>query len=669
MPGGIREIFFKIYRFVQNKRFQDIFFIAVLAIIIFTFTSKFFFEPDIWYHLKTGEISVKQGILHHDIFSQAGPTRESFPTDWLFEGWVYYLWKFTGFVYFGVFTGLLSIVQVLAMYLLLRKIFRLNALPIFILCILYFAGTFPFFLLRPQLIAVSFYILELIILLLYFIRGKNLLFLLIPLIYIWSNSNPSVVLGVITTALFTGISVLNYFIYRDNKWFGKGYRYLLFTVLVSVASILPPAGLTQYRVLLLNENYKYLNDFITEALPLYEASKNEFIMYTCIAAVISIICAVLFIKKKLKPTASFLFPFAIVFFLGYVQSKFRLYGILVSTIIFGWIWTLAGGLWKTVWRKLLLGAGIALLLYFAISKIFFMDVSSHKYDLFYPDQAVKFLKAHKIQGNMFNWYDQGSYLIYHLYPDYKVFTDTRGYVHLCCELKSQYDLYKNSWLPDTEYKKLVDKIFGTYNISYAILPITNQTIMAQISQLLLDDPNWVLVFWDDHTFIFVKNNKLNDGIISEFGARSVRPFRTPPYIVGQENKAFSEVTRMLTLSDSALSHSMLGMIYVKQNRIAEAKKELTRALAISQTDVLSMEKLGDIAILEKDYRTAFDYYSSIYTYIKDRSIVYLRLGELTLDLTGDRNMAMKYWQAGIANSVDEDGKAVLRDRLRQYSIQ
>ena len=47
-------------------------------------------------------------------------------------------------------------------------------------------------------------------------------------------------------------------------------------------------------------------------------------------------------------------------------------------------------------------------------------------DNFVPVKEVAFLKKYKLEGPIFNDYVIGGYLIWDLYPDYKVFIDPRG---------------------------------------------------------------------------------------------------------------------------------------------------------------------------------------------------------------------------------------------------
>src|SRR5574340_303825 len=58
-------------------------------------------EYDIWFHLKSGEIIAQEGIIFHDVFSQAAPHREWYPYEWLYQVGVFWIQKLFGFAAVG----------------------------------------------------------------------------------------------------------------------------------------------------------------------------------------------------------------------------------------------------------------------------------------------------------------------------------------------------------------------------------------------------------------------------------------------------------------------------------------------------------------------------------------------------------------------------------------
>ncbi|MBF0559421.1 MAG: hypothetical protein HQL08_11655 [Nitrospirae bacterium] len=58
------------------------------------------------------------------------------------------------------------------------------------------------------------------------------------------------------------------------------------------------------------------------------------------------------------------------------------------------------------------------------------NLKSQKWvSVYYPAAAVGFIKGERLQGNMFNYYDWGGYLIWTL-PEQKVFNDSRGFFRI-----------------------------------------------------------------------------------------------------------------------------------------------------------------------------------------------------------------------------------------------
>jgi hypothetical protein len=79
----------------------------------------------------------------------------------------------------------------------------------------------------------------------------------------------------------------------------------------------------------------------------------------------------------------------------------------------------------------------------------------------FPVSAVQWLEAHSQEGRMFNAFDWGGYILFHLWPSQQVFiesqTDTNG------ELTRHYETVvtlSSGW----------EDVFSTYAITWAIIP-------------------------------------------------------------------------------------------------------------------------------------------------------------------------------------------------------
>jgi len=133
----------------------------------------------------------------------------------------------------------------------------------------------------------------------------------------------------------------------------------------------------------------------------------------------------------------------------------------------------------------------------------------------YPSGAVHFLKQNRLSGNMFNPYDWGGYLIWQLYPDYKVFTDGR---ELQEEIFWQHvSIMKGSsqtfgGIP--EWKLYLEAYGINFIITYSVDSFS-WSLIPLVSALLYDE-EWQLIYLDKNSLIFVRDIPCNVEIIHKF---------------------------------------------------------------------------------------------------------------------------------------------------------
>jgi hypothetical protein len=112
--------------------------------------------------------------------------------------------------------------------------------------------------------------------------------------------------------------------------------------------------------------------------------------------------------------------------------------------------------------------------------------------------SVEFFKDNNLQGPIFNNYDIGSYLIYHLYPEEKVFVDNRP------------EAYSSEFLADTHiraqqnedsWQELLEQ--QQFKVIYFYKHDATDWAYGFLSRRL-EDPEWKLVYSDDWVVIFEK---------------------------------------------------------------------------------------------------------------------------------------------------------------------
>jgi hypothetical protein len=113
----------------------------------------------------------------------------------------------------------------------------------------------------------------------------------------------------------------------------------------------------------------------------------------------------------------------------------------------------------------------------------------------YPDVPTKILQGAHLSGKVFNPLDWGGYLAYHLYPDYKVFIDTRSYLHgessVIASMIIQYQ--------HTGFEKVVEELDSDVLIFKKVFGDKRPLYSA----------DWILIFENANSAMYLKNNDRN----------------------------------------------------------------------------------------------------------------------------------------------------------------
>lgn len=136
-----------------------------------------------------------------------------------------------------------------------------------------------------------------------------------------------------------------------------------------------------------------------------------------------------------------------------------------------------------------------------ISGVLTKRINYHnRYLGFVPEQfsAIEFFNDLKIEGNIFNNYDIGSYLIYGLYPEKKVFVDNRPEAYT-----SQF--FQKTYIPMQENEQLWQQMLERYQFSTIFFGTRDLTNWGQkFLYNRLNDPAWKVVFHNYYAVILVR---------------------------------------------------------------------------------------------------------------------------------------------------------------------
>ena len=136
-------------------------------------------------------------------------------------------------------------------------------------------------------------------------------------------------------------------------------------------------------------------------------------------------------------------------------------------------------------------------------KLFGFSVSTSAQD------GVEFIRSSQINGPVFNNFDIGSYLIWQLFPQQKVFVDGRPEAYPA-------SFFKKIYRPMQADGEIWKQKSGEYGINYIFFAHTDMTEWADsfLTRTVKDD-DWPLVFLNDTVAIFLKNNSSNRPVLEE----------------------------------------------------------------------------------------------------------------------------------------------------------
>jgi hypothetical protein len=124
--------------------------------------------------------------------------------------------------------------------------------------------------------------------------------------------------------------------------------------------------------------------------------------------------------------------------------------------------------------------------------------------------AIEFLSQNKIAGPIFNNYDIGGYLIFHLFPREKVFVDNRPEAYPVAFFTEQY-------IPMQEDEVKWRDALARYGFNVIVFAYHDATPWGQ--QFLISrikDPEWAPVFADSKVLVLIRRNKENESLIERF---------------------------------------------------------------------------------------------------------------------------------------------------------
>jgi len=546
----------------ERKEKRSLFEVAMLFLLpallfiysFFVSTNYSLNDPDLWWHLKTGQyILANWEVPNEDPFAYTTPVpldrdmKIGLRGQWLGQVLLYSVYKIGGYPALGYIRGVLIVLPMLFLYIwLIRK--KMKPWTAFIVvspsALMYSIQLFYSFE-RPQ--AFTFLFSIVIIALLERIRshlreegrGFDFSYIVLPIVMLlWANIHAGFIIGGIIIMAYA-ISEIIWVLWLKFRKKDVSFKYLRSFLIVLIASILAsfinPNGhvmFYRYSAGLIQRFFQsiaqiggggdssWVESVVLEYKPLWYFYKNLdykwLTFYWIFTGVLLLSMIVKYIKRRHIDIAELITVimvslFANLYARGLMVSLSVLPFYMGKTILEldlpkpAW--------WGNVRRAAIAGVlavsiGFSSLSYIRMPYALKPGITPMWITPWYPMKAVEFLMVTNIKPPMYNFYTWGGFLIWTLYPKYKVFIDGRALDEMVNRTAD--GILKT--FPGWEEK------LNAYNINFILIPLVFRESghIIPLAPALARHDGWKLVFIKYNSAIFVRNTPENADIIKSF---------------------------------------------------------------------------------------------------------------------------------------------------------
>lgn len=633
-------------------------------------------DYDIWWHLKCGEIFLKEGrIIRSEFFSytaQGAPWVNGYI---LAQVFFYLFFRLGGYTAISV-AGALMVVLIFTLSFLF-SINKRSAFSLFVMLLAIFLSRDCFFprpaLFTPLFGVISFHLLD------DFVKnGSKKIWWLIPITVLWVNCHPAFFVGqIITTVYLIGnlrhsalrkklllvllvqftLSLVNpYGINAYYSIFELAFDPLFKTAIVEWRSpfLRPkePAGIIPSFVVLVTFGLFLFSLLLYFAIKHGKKFKIEYLLLFAFTVLVSVIgrrnlflfgvFSAPLLTRAYKEITSLSLPIRAT----PKQISYFCYTMIMAMSMF------------VIWI-----AGTDRLYFY--TRYFRSTGTGIQYALF-PEGAVNFLKINNVKGNIFHPYGLGGYLIFKLYPDFKVFIDGRIFPYG----SEVFELWSKASSNPTAF----DKICLKYDINAVFLPVNPPENFILITHLI-HSSQWAVVHADESGILFLRTGGEYDELISSvrldlLHSPPALPMLDTPMKYRFWNKArfpygliwYSMLYERLGEPKMALSllkraiyfrpHykdfeiDMAGLM-IKAGKIKEGHELITRELSEKSHNPKALKALADYYMAVRDFRRAEELLLELLKKTPDSAEIYGYLGVISYNL-GETDIAILRFQKAIS---------------------
>jgi hypothetical protein len=475
-------------------------FLAVLSLGLFAMAARNVTDPDLWWHLRTGEyIAEHNSVPRTDPFSYTRAGQPWVAHEWLTELLLYQIQRIVGWG--GLIVIFSAVLAAAFRFLYLRCGPAPYVAGVATICAAW--ATAPLWGVRPQVLSLLLTSLWLLVL----ERSENnakLLWWTLPITLLWVNLHAGFALGLALSALFLAGEWMEYALGGASP--GSGQRLktaarILFLDLLLVP--LNPNGLRLFTYPVETLRSAAMQNYIAEwASPNFHHAEY----WPLLGVVLGTFAVLRWSGRPVRLRDLFLLVVSLYAALCSIRMTpvFVLIAVpLLAKRLGNWPKVRLGLTQPHSAARVLLNTGIVVAMAaFAgihIGRVIQRQPQAERRH--FPAGAVAFLSTHTVPGPIFNHYDWGGYLIWKLYPSTRVFIDGRA------------DLYEKQLLDqfaDTyQFKGDWQQTLQRWAIGTVLLPRD-----SALATGLRSDPGWIVSFEDAQAVVLTATDRLQSAQLS-----------------------------------------------------------------------------------------------------------------------------------------------------------
>jgi hypothetical protein len=460
----------------------------VIACTLVSFRSVY--EPDLGWHLAHGREDLAGRIVRTNIFSFTYPEYRQRYTTWLADTSAYVAWRIAGDAGIQALVAVAVASALALMYAACRV--QSSALPSAAVLVLAFFVLEPRIIPRPHLASfVGFAACSWVIQRAIATHSARPLRWTIPIVAVWSNFHGEAILGVLFLSIFAGAELLR------PSWLTRreAIRAALTSVVCGAALLLNPYGWGLIAYMYENISVPSVLS-IAELRPAYLPAYRAFFAFVALAAI-----AFVSLPRRLTlwEGVSLLLVAALGFRFLRLTPLVALVGApMVASRLSAW--TLRG-----IDGRAMLAAAIVASVFLSriplTTMVRMVHAGGMHPDVYFPPAALDFIRANGLKGPVFNSHNLGGWLAWTMYPEVRVFQDSR--------LQAYPPEHFRAILDASRSQPAWDSLVS--GVDWAIVSLPRPNALSGVGRFPPD--TWATVYDDTSVEILVRKSGAYGGLV------------------------------------------------------------------------------------------------------------------------------------------------------------